>query len=207
MTTVRRAQAVDRAAVVETVVAAFRGDPGWGFIFGDDFERLAPHFAGALFDVRLATDTIWVTDDLSAAALWAPPGRSAPPELADQVWSDYRTRAGEVAWQRLEAYDAAVERCHPTVEYWYLGVLATHPSRQGEGLASAVMGPALAQADRDGLAACLETSTTNNRDFYARRGFTRAVEVALAGGPSTWWLTRAPAATGSSHGKRTTGQA
>ena len=193
MTTVRRAQAVDREGVLETVVAAFRDDPAWGFILSDDFERLAPHFVGALFDLRLATDTVWVTDDLAAAALWAAPGgSSSPPEFVERVWADYRTVAGESAWQRLHAYDRAVDACRPTTPYWYLGVLATRPDRQGEGLASAVMRPVLDRADKDELVCCLETSTTGNRAFYQGRGFTRAVEVDVDGGPPTWWLTRDP---------------
>jgi GNAT superfamily N-acetyltransferase len=74
----------------------------------------------------------------------------------------------------------------------YLGVLATHPARQGEGLATAVLTPILDEADRLGIACCLETSTMKNRRFYERRGFTHATEIILPGGPPTWWLRRAP---------------
>jgi GNAT superfamily N-acetyltransferase len=74
----------------------------------------------------------------------------------------------------------------------YLGVLATHPARQGEGVATAVLTPILDEADRLGIACCLETSTMKNRRFYERRDFTRATEIILPGGPPTWWLRRAP---------------
>jgi GNAT superfamily N-acetyltransferase len=76
--------------------------------------------------------------------------------------------------------------------HWYLGVLATHPARQGEGLASAVLAPVLDEADRTGIACCLETSKDANRRFYSRRGFTQATDVLLPDGPRTWWMRRPP---------------
>jgi GNAT superfamily N-acetyltransferase len=74
----------------------------------------------------------------------------------------------------------------------YLGVLATDPARQGEGLATAVLTPILDEVDRLGIASCLETSTMKNRRFYERRGFEQAAEIILRGGPDTWWLRRGP---------------
>jgi GNAT superfamily N-acetyltransferase len=71
-------------------------------------------------------------------------------------------------------------------------VLATHPARQGEGLATAVLTPVLGEADRLGIACALETSTETNRRFYERRGFTQATEIVLPGGPDTWWLRKPP---------------
>jgi GNAT superfamily N-acetyltransferase len=193
VTVVRRAVPDDRAGVTRTVADAFRDDPGWGHIFGADYERLAGAFAGTLFDLRVGAGSVWVTDDLAAVALWEPPGGAGLPTGAvDAAWARYRRLAGPVAWARLQAYDDAVTRAHPVGRYWYLGVLATRPDHRGRGLATAVMAPALSSADRDGLHSCLETSTQDNRDFYQRRGFTEAVEVPLVGGPVTWWLTRRP---------------
>jgi GNAT superfamily N-acetyltransferase len=100
--------------------------------------------------------------------------------------------AGEEAWDRLASYNDALAAVCPADPYWYLGVLATHPARQGEGLATAVLTPILDEADRLGIACCLETSTMKNRRFYERRGFTHATEIILPGGPPTWWLRRAP---------------
>jgi predicted N-acetyltransferase YhbS len=88
--------------------------------------------------------------------------------------------------------DAVAAVCPSEDNWWYLGVLATRPERRREGLATAVLRPILRQADRLGIACCLETSTPENRRFYERRGFTQATAVALPGGPATWWLRRAP---------------
>lgn len=182
--------------MVATVAAAFAEDPAWAFILDKRYERLAAHFVGALFDVRVASKNVWVTDDLAAVAMWDPPGKSdAALGYAESVWARYRAAAGEDAFERLTRYNDAVAGASPAERYWYLGVLATDPQRQREGLATAALRPILDDADRLGIACCLETSTADNRRFYERRGFTQATEIVLPGGPPTWWLRRAPTPT------------
>lgn len=190
---IRRAFSGERAGVVATVAAAFAEDPGWAFILGEDYERLVTHFVGALFDVRVACNNVWVTDDLAGVAMWDSPGKSdAAPWHAESVWSRYRAIAGEDAFERLVSYNEAVAAVSPADPHWYLGVLATQPQRRLEGLATAVLAPILNEADRLGLVCCLETSTAANRRFYERRGFTQATDILLPGGPPTWWLGRPP---------------
>ncbi len=177
-----------------STAAAFADDPAWSFFFGDDYDRLAPLFAGVLFDLRVGAGTVWVTGDRASAALWeAPAGDAGPPEpgeRSEEAWGEYRALAGPEVWARLVEYERAVDAARPTTPYWYLGVLATRPDRQGHGLATAVTAPVLATADSDGIDCCLETSTARNRAFYERRGFTEATEVHITGGPPTWWLRR-----------------
>jgi GNAT superfamily N-acetyltransferase len=190
---IRRALSGERAGVVATVAAAFAEDPGWAFILGEAYERLVTHFVGAVFDLRVASHNVWVTDDLAAAAMWDSPDKSdAAPGDAENVWARYRAIAGENAFDRLLSYNEAVAAVSPADPYWYLGVLATQPRRQRQGLATAVLSPILDEADRLGLACCLETSTAANRHFYERRGFTQATDILLPGGPPTWWLRRPP---------------
>jgi GNAT superfamily N-acetyltransferase len=188
---VRQAEPDDRAAVLATVVAAFAGDPGWTFLFDGENDRVAPLFAGALFDLRCPRGSVWVTEDLAAVAMWDRPEQDAPlPVPAEEIWARYAARAGEQASVRLAAYSAAVSAASTPPPHFYLGVLATQPARRGQGLASAVMEPEMARAEEAGMACCLETSTLPNRRFYEKRGFTEATEVELAGGPATWWLRR-----------------
>ena len=133
--------------------------------------------------------------------MWEGPGRDDGP-VADpeEVWARYQGLAGEQASARLAAYRSAVAAAAPAERYWYLGVLATRPERQREGLASAVLAPVLEQADQVGIACCLETSTETNLRFYEKRGFLETTEVAIAGGPPTWWLRRPPGAGGGAAG-------
>jgi GNAT superfamily N-acetyltransferase len=124
--------------------------------------------------------------------MWDPPGVGDDPGqgYAEGVWARYRAIAGEEACERLASYNDAVAEAVPAEPHWYLGVLATHPERRQEGLATALLSPILDEADRFGVACCLETSTVSNRRFYERRGFTQATEIVLPGGPDTWWLRR-----------------
>jgi hypothetical protein len=190
MTSVVLAQPSDRDRVVAMVVRAFSRDPAWGHICGADYERVAPLFAGALFDTRVSNGTVWVAEDGAAASMWDRPGARSDP---DRHWRSFRERAPAAVRERLGHYEAALRPLYPEEPFWYLGVLACDPARREEGLATAVMGPGLRQADRAGLTACLETSTEENKSFYAHRGFGEPVAVELPDGPSTWWLTRRPA--------------
>ncbi len=179
--------------MVALVASAFAEDPAWGFLMQDEYERLAARFAGALFDLRVDRGNVWVSGDLATVAMWdSPGGGDDEPERAEEVWAHYRAVAGEQAFKRLIAYNDALAAASPADAYWYLGVLATHPERRGEGLATAVLGPVLDEADRGGLACCLETSTEANRRFYEHRGFTEPTEVLVPDGPPTWWLRRPP---------------
>lgn len=190
MPAVRIARPEDRERVLQTVVGAFSADPAWAFICGEDYARVAPHFAGTLFDARVHAGTVWMTADGSAVAMWD--GPDADPHGAE-LWADFREQAGEPAAERLARYDGALAPLRPRGPFWYLGVLAADPRRRRQGLATAVLQPGIGLADRAGLRACLETSTAENKHFYANRGFTDAAEVDVAGGPATWWLTRHPA--------------
>ena len=178
--------------VVATVMAAFAGDPAWAFITAGDYDHAAGPFAAALFGSRVDSGHVWLADDGAGVAMWEPPRDEPEPGHGSAEWDDYRAAVGDRAWAALEQYDAAVTAVRPATPHWYLGVLATHPDRQGEGLATAVLAPVLARADADGIPCGLETSTTGNKAFYAGRGFTEATVVDLLEGPPTWWLTRPP---------------
>jgi GNAT superfamily N-acetyltransferase len=173
--------------------AAFADDPAWRFLTSGEYERLAPEFVGALFDLRVGAGTIWLSDDLATVAMWESPGDGDElSQRGKEIWARYAEAAGARAHERLVAYKYGLAAAAPPEPYWYLGVLATDPARQREGLASAVLAPVLEQADRGGVACCLETSTEANRRFYERRGFIESADVELAEFPPTWWMRRAP---------------
>jgi GNAT superfamily N-acetyltransferase len=187
---IRRPVAEEREAVSATVAAAFAQDPAWAFIFGDDYERLAPAFIAVILARRLRSQSVWVSADLAAVAMWDPPSRGAPASHQEAEWRAYRELAGEDAYERLQRYNAAVEAAASPQPHWYLGVLATAPRYRRQGLASAVMRPVLELADRAGIPCCLETSTPANRRFYEGRGFSEVTGIELPGGPRSWWLRR-----------------
>ncbi|MDG4822001.1 GNAT family N-acetyltransferase [Asanoa sp. WMMD1127] len=165
---VERATAADRQQVVETVVAAFDQDPAFRFFFRDPVTRdaEAAEFAGHLFDQRVAPGTTWVIEGGRSLAMWdAPRGWSSSegePKLA----------VSDEALARLDDYHRAVQGFFPRRQpFWYLGVLATHPSHAGRRLGREVMKPGLAAAAAAGLPAYLETTNPHNVGVYERAGW------------------------------------
>lgn len=191
MTHVRPATIDDVDTVSETVAAAFADDRAWAFMMGAGNRDAMRAFAHALLIPRLDRGTAWVAADGLAVSMWDRRGETADPsdEYAS-LWSDVRIVVGEAAWQRLMAYDEAVEGAAPERPFWYLGVLATHPEAQGRGLATAVLQPGFAAAAADGWDCWLETSEPANKHFYAGRGFVPDTTVDVPAGPTTWWLRR-----------------
>jgi GNAT superfamily N-acetyltransferase len=191
-TAVRRALPADRLAVTDTVAAAFARDPAWTYLLGDGYPRLAPEFAGALFEQRVKAGSVWVTADLAAVAMWEAPGGAGHSGDGDSdAWASFAAAADPHTRERLAAYDEAIHRAAPAGPHWYLGVLATHPDRQRQGRAGGPLAAVFELAAEQGLSCCLETSTEANRAFYEARGFGVECEITLAGGPPTWWMRRA----------------
>jgi GNAT superfamily N-acetyltransferase len=197
MDPVRPATMADVDAVTDMVAEAFAADPAWCFMLGEG--RVAPmrSFAHALLIPRVRRGTAWVTHDGTAVAMWDRLSIDLTREPEDdERWAAFRAEIGEEAWRRVTTYEVAVGSAKPDRPYWYLGVLATHPSMQRRGLASAVLQPGLAAAQADGWDCWLETSTPSNKAFYAGHGFTEARVVDVPGGPPTSWLRRRRASSG-----------
>jgi GNAT superfamily N-acetyltransferase len=196
----RRARRADRGAVVNTIVRAFVEDPLVRWFFPDDaaYERRASAFFGYLFDIRVAHGEIFVAGECGAASLWDPPGGGTMrPTEQDRLWANgVEPGAGVGELDRLDALQEIVDGLRPAERHWYLGVLATDPSRRGSGLARAVMRPVLERADADRVPACLETGTSENLPLYARFGFDVLAEARASGGPPVWVLWRPPASAG-----------
>ncbi len=191
---VRRLRADERDAAVTLVVDAFRADPQVRWWFPDDatYDDVAGRFFGVLLDLRLAGGEVWTAGG-GAVALWNPPGGNLlGPQESARRYGDVVAALPAPCAERVAALDEAVGAVLPGQAHWYLGVLATAVGRQGRGLASAVVAPVLAAADRAGLPAVLETGKEGNLGFYARHGFEPAEHVRVPGAPSVWVLVRAP---------------
>lgn len=76
--------------------------------------------------------------------------------------------------------------------HWFLLALEVEPRRQRRGAGAALMASALADADRRGPRAYLETTSPGNVDYYARVGFAVARDATPDAGPRTWLMVRPP---------------
>ena len=85
-----------------------------------------------------------------------------------------------------------IEKRHPRKPHYYLSILGVDPSRQGEGLGTALLAPMLRRCDEEDVGAYLETATERNVRFYSRQGFRVLEEVPLPKGPPMWLMWRDP---------------
>jgi ribosomal protein S18 acetylase RimI-like enzyme len=194
---IRRASSADMPALAKMLARAFMDDPVANWACASDKLRPAmlERFHGARLRHLVGHEEVWTTDSLTSAALWAPPG-----EWKTTVRQDLEL-LGCMLSPRLvprvpliAAGLLRLESRHPRDRppHWYLAVLGTEPSAQGQGLGSAVLERVLTACDEDGVGAYLESSKESNIAFYSRHGFRVTGEIALPRGPTMWPMWRDP---------------
>ncbi len=211
----RRAAPADVPELEQMLARAFMDDPvaRWSCAPDRLRTRVLEGFNGGRLRQLLPHGEVWITDDRSCAALWA------PPERWRTTWRDDLAMARGMMHLRLLARLPVtvagllgVERRHPRAPaHWYLAVLGTDPPAQGRGLGSAALQPVLERCDADGVGAYLESSNEDqpnmhpgatgvylecsnekNISFYERHGFKVTGEIRLPRGPTMWPMWRDP---------------
>jgi GNAT superfamily N-acetyltransferase len=189
VSTVRKATRADRARVVRTAWRAFAGDPLVGWFFEGSYEHAAPEFFATLFDIRVDDGEVWVTDDAVSVAEWNPPdGLRGPEGPRTERWRDAGTRFAQLTLDRFAQWGELIDPLLPPQPYWYLGILATHPDWQRQGLGRAVLEPVRERADGEGLPIYLETATEEDVAFYGGLGFGVRHTLDVPDGPRTWGM-------------------
>lgn len=175
---------------------AFQDDPVWQWVAPDP-RRRTRHMGrafGQLIRRRTAAGTVWTTDDLAGAAMWAAPGdwKETPGSMARMALP----MAAAIGVRHVRSRSVALssmERHHPTEPHWYLAILGADPARRGQGIGGALMAPMIERCDEEGMPAYLESSKEQNLAFYHRFGFEVTDTVQLApGAPSVWAMWRHP---------------
>ncbi len=193
---VRKATLADIDALSEALARAFDDDPIWNHLFPTRrrHERARAFVAYELKHHYLGQDETWTTTEgVRGAAVWMPPNTWRQTNL-DTVRS--LPTMLQVLGSRLPAAARAVsviDGAHPPGEHYYLSILGTDPTYQGQGVGSACLEPVLARCDEQGIGAYLESSKEKNIPFYNRHGFEVTRELRLPNnGPSLWLMWRDP---------------
>ena len=193
----RRAAQADIPELARVLSRAFLDDPvaRWSCLA----DSLRPAALERVFATRLrqliSHREVWTSDRLASVAVWAPPERwrtTARDDIA-LAWSLARDPRLIARIPLVMRGLLKIEGTHPAEPlHWYLAILGTDPTHQGEGLASEMMRPVLTECDRDGVGAYLESSNERNLAFYARYGFRTVQELRLPRGPIVWLMWRDP---------------
>ena len=171
----------ERLGAVDTIVAAFAADPverSGSTPTSEVYARWFPPFAassgGKAFDER----TAWRLGDLSAVALWLPPGVEPDGDaigglLAESV--DLEQARGHLRHPRADGRPVTRPIRTGTCAW-----LAVTPEHQGSGLGGHLLRCCLEVVDETQLPAYLETPNPRTVPFYERHGF-QVVGVAQVG--------------------------
>ena len=191
----RRATRDDRRLVVETILRAFYDEPTVRWLFPEigTFERGARSFFGYLFDRRVEAAEVWWVPGV-AVSTWEPPGGIVEGAIVPTTGTAV-AHMPEPAVAKLVLYNEAVGARIPTADAWYLGVLAVHPDRQGEGFGRRLINPVRNRADPAGEPIALETAVAANVGLYEYLGFEVIDHFSVpSGGPEVWIMQRPPGA-------------
>jgi ribosomal protein S18 acetylase RimI-like enzyme len=186
------ASAADLQRMVADLHAAFMDDPVLNWAFPEEEKRL--RYGGRFFEMharRLVPGGLsWRAD--GGGALWAAPGRGRESPLEMLRLARDTMRGLGIHGARVGRGMLGIESKHPKEPHLYLAVVGVRPERQGQGLGSALLQPGLANADRLGLPAYLESSNPRNVSLYERHGFEVREEAHLPQGPPMWLMWRPP---------------
>jgi GNAT superfamily N-acetyltransferase len=193
----RAATMADLDLVADVLARAFYTDPTWAWAFPDDGQRLEQHraFWGLLAAAATPYGSVRIAAEGSAVAVWIPPGK---PELgpADEerlvaLIEDMLGDGAERVFDVFECFEAA--HPHDRGPHHYLSLLGTDTERAGQGFGMGLLAANLAEIDRQGAAAYLESTNPANNRRYERLGFARCGEFALPeDGPSVTQMWRDP---------------
>jgi ribosomal protein S18 acetylase RimI-like enzyme len=186
---VRDVDLADRVQAIAVQTLAFSADPVMRFMYpepGAYLENFAP-FAEAFGGKAFECGTAYQAAGFGGVAFWLPVGVHADTEAlgAHLVSSVAPTRHADT-FAVLEQVGAH----HIEEPHWYLPMIGVDPSRQGQGLGSALLAHALRKCDAEHMPAYLESSNPANVPLYERHGFRVVGKIQAGASPIIYPMLR-----------------
>ena len=186
------------AAAAAVLVRAFANDTFFTHALADpvERERLMPPYMTAWTRYGLLFGEVYVTaGPVEASAIWLPPHAMWTPERLAQAGLtavvDTFSEGARARYDAMTQHMSRVREAVPSVPHWYLPFIGVDPARQGLGLGSLLLQPALSRADQDGVECRLSTQQPRTLPLYQRHGFEIAAEGDVPdGGPHFWYMRR-----------------
>jgi GNAT superfamily N-acetyltransferase len=186
----------DAEVLSHLIAEAFFDLPPSRWLIPDPVARrqIFPGYFRIHVEHALTHGLVHTTSDRAAAALWLPVSASpaGPPPGYDAALA-----AATGPWvSRFRAFDAALDRHHPTATaHHHLALLAVRPGRQGQGTGTILLHAHHAALDRDGMPAYLEAASLRTCQFYLRHGYALRPNAPFYlpdSGPAIWPMWRDP---------------
>ncbi len=167
----------DIDTVTETIALAFADDPVWRTAFRRSDGSRAHHRAywRVFVEGAMPHGMIHLADHDAAVAVWIPPGGDEmTEEQEEQLRGVVVENLGSDAQKAMFALWDRFDWIHPQTEpHAYLSLLATHPDHRGRGIAQDLVRADLADHDRQGVPAYLESTKRAHDHRYERLGFAK----------------------------------
>jgi ribosomal protein S18 acetylase RimI-like enzyme len=145
----------------------------------------------------VATRTGWVSEEVTSVALWRPPDGAPgtaplPADVREALARELPYLSGHRAPVVTDT-DRLVAAHLPDGPHWQLLQLATRPTARRRGLGSAVLAPALARCDEDGVPAAAVAWSWAAAGYLRSEGFEVTAKLETADGAMpVWVLVRRP---------------
>jgi len=187
--------------IAEMLAHAFGDDLMAQYVFAGavSIEANLPNFYEIPLRYGLRHGEVYVTSsNLEGVAVWLPSEKAYM-----STWRVLQSgaffnlmRMGSKPGERIGRLGNFLDmkhKLHAPEQHCYLYVLGVDPSFQGQGNASKLLKPKLAELDKAGLPAYLETQKEQNVTLYQHFGFDLVEEFTLPGTTLvTWAMKRSP---------------
>ena len=189
---IRRAEPDDLPAMVAVLAAALDDTEIASWLVPDRDQRIQVYRRYFAFVAPWFVEhgTAYITDDASAAALWARLDGRFEPDIAD--YDHNLAQACGAATGRFVQLDDAMHAAHPDLAHDYLAFLAVDSARQSQGIGSALLRAHQRLSDHDRLPAYLEATGLRNAALYHRHGYVGGGLLPIGDGPPLYPMLRQP---------------
>jgi GNAT superfamily N-acetyltransferase len=140
----------------------------------------------------VATKTAWVTDDVTAVAVWEPPPdaentAALPADVRAALDRELPYLAADRA-PGVRKTAALVAAARPAGPHWWLLHLGVRPTSRRRGLAAAVLAPVLVRCDTEGTLAGAAVVSWANVRFLRGFGFEVTLETRTSDDELPLWV-------------------
>jgi GNAT superfamily N-acetyltransferase len=140
----------------------------------------------------VSTGTAWVTEDVSAVSVWEPPpGADGTAPLPSDVRAALASELPYLSAERISAVRdtaALIAAARPAEPHWWLMHLGVRPSSRRQGLAGAVLAPALVRCDTERVRAAAAVFSFANVRFLRAFGFEATVTTRTTDDELPLWV-------------------
>lgn len=137
----------------------------------------------------VSTRSAWVTEDVTAVAVWEPPAGTAPlpGDVAAALARELPYLAAD-RWTAVRETAALIETARPAAPHWWLAHLGVRPSSRRRGLAAAVLAPVIVRCDAEGTLAAAAVYSWANVRFLRGFGFAVSAELRTSDDELPLWV-------------------